>query len=166
MATGAGKSLCYQLPAVLHKGITIVVSPLIALMYDQLEHMARISVAACTINSKMSTDQQNSVLKDLTSVQPLTKLLYVTPEQTATDFFRRTLRSLNDRHLLGYFVVDEAHCVSQWGHDFRPTYLKLGSLRQLMPSVPCIALTATATNMVGLTAVFCLCWYGQPALPE
>ena len=148
MPTGAGKSLCYQLPAVMHEGITIVVSPLIALMHDQLEHLSQIGVKADTINSKMSAEERRRVLADLNSAAPTIKLLYITPEQAATDFFKGLTESLNKRNLIGYFVVDEAHCVSQWGHDFRPDYLKLGWLRLKMPGVRCIALTATATAKV------------------
>ena len=151
MPTGAGKSLCYQLPAVMHDGITLVVSPLIALMHDQLEHMRDIGVRADTIHSKMSADERQRVLVDLHSSSPKTKLLYITPEQAATEFFKCLTESLFERKLLAYFVVDEAHCVSQWGHDFRPDYLKLGWLRLKMPSIPCIALTATATPQVNVT---------------
>ncbi|XP_076467711.1 ATP-dependent DNA helicase Q5-like [Babylonia areolata] len=148
MPTGAGKSLCYQLPAVMHRGITVVVSPLIALMHDQLEHLSEIGIKADTINSKMSAEERRRVVGDLHSASPQTKLLYITPEQAATDFFKGLTESLVERRLLGYFVVDEAHCVSQWGHDFRPDYLKLGWLRLKMPNIPCIALTATATAQV------------------
>lgn len=148
MPTGAGKSLCYQLPAVVHEGITVVVSPLIALMHDQLEHLSNIDVTSETINSKMSAEERRRVLADLNSPSPATKLLYITPEQAATDFLKGLVQSLFERKLLSYFVVDEAHCVSQWGHDFRPDYLKLGWLRNLMPGIPCIALTATATAPV------------------
>ncbi|XP_025087537.1 ATP-dependent DNA helicase Q5-like [Pomacea canaliculata] len=148
MPTGAGKSLCYQLPAVVHSGITLVVSPLIALMHDQLEHLSDIGIKAETINSKMSAEERRRVVGDLKSNSPKIKLLYITPEQAATDFFKDLLEVLSGRKLLAYFVVDEAHCVSQWGHDFRPDYLKLGWLRPKMPGVPCIALTATATAQV------------------
>ncbi|KAL8598755.1 hypothetical protein ACOMHN_033319 [Nucella lapillus] len=148
MPTGAGKSLCYQLPAVMHRGITVVVSPLIALMQDQLEHLADIGIKANTINSKMPAEERRRVIADLNSSSPQIKMLYVTPEQVATDFFKGLTDSLVERRLLAYFVVDEAHCVSQWGHDFRPDYLKLGWLRLKMPNIPCIALTATATEQV------------------
>ena len=148
MPTGAGKSLCYQLPAVLAPGFAVVVSPLIALMHDQLEQLEAINVPSETINSKMTVVERKRVLDDLNSASPKTKMLYVTPEQVATDFFQALATKLHERKLISYFVVDEAHCVSQWGHDFRPDYLKLGKLRKRLVGVPCIALTATATSNV------------------
>ena len=149
MPTGAGKSLCYQLPAVVSPGITFVVSPLIALMQDQLEHLDNLGIRAESLNSKLSAEERKRVLKDLNSDTPKAKLLYITPELADTDHFKELTKNLMERKLVKYFVVDEAHCVSQWGHDFRPTYLKLGYFRaRYLKGVPCVALTATAPEQV------------------
>ena len=149
MPTGAGKSLCYQLPAVIASGITMVVSPLIALMHDQLDHLQQLGIRSETLNSKMSAEERKRVLDDLNKTKPKTKLLYITPELADTDHFKELTESLMSKKLVKYFVIDEAHCVSQWGHDFRPTYLKLGYFRsRYLKGIPCVALTATAPNQI------------------
>uniref|UniRef100_H2YNF8 ATP-dependent DNA helicase n=1 Tax=Ciona savignyi TaxID=51511 RepID=H2YNF8_CIOSA len=145
MPTGAGKSLCYQLPAVYFGQISLVISPLIALMSDQLSHLKRLNIHACTINSKQSAGERNEVITDLFHAESKCRLLYITPEQTATTKFMDMVMKLHARGKIALLVIDEAHCVSQWGHDFRPDYLSIGKLRQKLTNVPCIALTATAT---------------------
>uniref|UniRef100_A0A7I4YA65 ATP-dependent DNA helicase n=1 Tax=Haemonchus contortus TaxID=6289 RepID=A0A7I4YA65_HAECO len=144
LPTGAGKSLCYQLPAVVHMGITVVVSPLIALITDQVAALRAKGIPSESLNSKLTTSERTRIIEDLRNKVPTIKLLYITPEAAATDNMRRILSSLHKRMLLSYFVVDEAHCVTHWGHDFRPDYLKLSALRDVCPDVPWIALTATA----------------------
>ena len=146
MPTGGGKSLCYQIPALarqrLGHGVTIVVSPLVALMHDQVGALLEAGVAAAYLNSTLSFEQAKQVEQDLFSGK-LT-LLYVAPERLLTPRFLQILERLYQRQQLALFAIDEAHCVSQWGHDFRPEYCQLDLLAQRFSGVPRIALTATA----------------------
>ena len=142
MPTGAGKSLCYQLPAAVQKGLTIVVSPLISLMEDQVQQLRDEGIPAAFLNSALSASLRRQVMKELE--QGFDGLLYVAPER----FFSADFQELMPRLRVKLFAVDEAHCVSQWGHDFRPEYLRLGEVRQKLGGPPCIALTATATEDV------------------
>ena len=140
MPTGGGKSLCYQIPALVFGGLTVVVSPLISLMKDQVDQLLANGVAAACLNSTQSREQQQEVLTGCRTGQ--IRLLYIAPERLMMDNF---IDQISHWHL-SMVAVDEAHCISQWGHDFRPEYATLGQLRKHLPSVPFIALTATADD--------------------
>ena len=141
MPTGGGKSLCFQIPALLNEGLTIVVSPLIALMKDQVEGLKGNGVKADYFNSSQTDEEHKRVIGCLESGE--TKLLYVSPEKLISDAFYPFLQTLN----ISLVAVDEAHCISSWGHDFRPEYAQLGRLRDRFKGVPFIALTATADKL-------------------
>jgi len=140
LPTGAGKSLCYQLPAVCLGGTCIVVSPLISLMKDQVDKLCRIGVRAAYLNSVLAPRQQVTVMDRMQ--QGSYDIIYVAPERFAVEVFREAL----DRTSISLFAVDEAHCISEWGHDFRPDYLALSELTKRYPGVPVAAFTATATS--------------------
>ncbi|XP_073065835.1 ATP-dependent DNA helicase Q-like 4A isoform X2 [Primulina eburnea] len=149
MPTGGGKSLTYQLPALICPGITLVISPLVSLIQDQIMHLLQANIPAAYLNANMDWSEQQEILRELNSDYCKYKLLYVTPEKVAkSDVLLRHLESLHARDSLARIVIDEAHCVSQWGHDFRPDYQCLGILKQKFPSIPVLALTATATISV------------------
>lgn len=138
MPTGGGKSLCYQLPATVTDGLTVVVSPLIALMKDQVEGLVENGIKAAYINSTQEFGEQDEIFQHVQNGE--IDILYVSPEKLVSPSFQYSLKKLNVR----LFAIDEAHCISQWGHDFRPSYTQLRNLKQAFPDIPIIALTATA----------------------
>ena len=140
MPTGGGKSLCYQVPALCFSGVSIVVSPLISLMKDQVDALLQNGIKAAFLNSTQSNAEQSSIFQQLRNNE--LKLLYVAPERLmgSEAYFLQFLKQIN----VSLFAIDEAHCISQWGHDFRPEYLILGQLKDAFPAIPLIALTATA----------------------
>lgn len=138
MPTGGGKSVCYQIPALMKEGVTVVVSPLIALMKDQVDMLRDLGIAAAALNSSLTAEQARATYKDLE--RGAVKLLYIAPERLLKPFTLELLSKLN----VNLFAVDEAHCISIWGHDFRPEYQALDRLKEYFPNVPRLALTATA----------------------
>ena len=142
MPTGGGKSLCFQIPALMREGICLVVSPLIALMQDQVSHLKQRGIPAAALHSGLGAEEIIRLYDDLQT--GLYKFLYVSPERLSTSGFLRCVHDLPVQLL----VVDEAHCIAEWGYDFRPAYLNIGQLRKELNSVPCLALTASATPAV------------------
>ena len=146
MPTGGGKSLCFQLPALLKPGLTIVVSPLIALMQDQVDALQALGIGATFLNSTLSGEEVRS--RQAAILTETIKLLYVAPETLLGDKFASFLHQIATQVGISYLTIDEAHCISEWGYDFRPKYRQLKILRQRYPQIPIIALTATATPSV------------------
>ncbi|MGB4673226.1 MAG: DNA helicase RecQ [Azovibrio sp.] len=142
MPTGGGKSLCYQIPALMRRGVAIVVSPLIALMQDQVDALTQLGIQAALLNSTVAWEEVRETERRLFAGD--LDLLYVAPERLMTERFLALLDGLAEGGRLALFAIDEAHCVSQWGHDFRPEYLQLSAIHERHPDVPRIALTATA----------------------
>ncbi len=144
LPTGGGKSLCFQAPAVTKSGLAVVVSPLISLMKDQVDALTECGVPAARIDSSLTSEERDTALDRVRKRQ--LKLLYISPERLVSDGFSKFLQTLE----LSFIAIDEAHCISFWGHDFRPEYRQLGSLRQIFPNIPIGAYTATATEQVRL----------------
>lgn len=142
MPTGGGKSITFQVPAMAMKGVCIVITPLIALMKDQVANLRRLGVPAAFVNSSMGHNEMLTTLENC--VYGGTKLLYVSPERLSSELFQTKLRHME----VSFITVDEAHCISQWGYDFRPSYLEIVNIRKLKPEAPVLALTATATPEV------------------
>lgn len=142
MPTGGGKSLCFQLPTLLQEGLTIVISPLISLMKDQVDALTANGISAACLTSSQSPDETRAIVARLQAGE--IKILYIAPERLALPRFASFLQTLS----ISLFAIDEAHCISEWGHDFRPDYRNLAHLRTNFPNIPIIALTATATEQV------------------
>ncbi|WOH11353.1 hypothetical protein DCAR_0830835 [Daucus carota subsp. sativus] len=164
MPTGGGKSMCYQIPALVKSGIVLVVCPLIALMENQVTALKEKGIAAEFLSSTQTSKVREKIHEDLELGKPSLRLLYVTPELIATPGFMLRLTKIHSRGLLNLIAIDEAHCISSWGHDFRPSYRKLSSLRNCLPNVPILALTATAVPKVQMDVMESLCLHNPLVL--
>ena len=142
MPTGGGKSITFQVPAMAQDGVCVVITPLIALMKDQVAHLRKIGILAAAIYGSMRHEEILATLENC--VYGGVKILYVSPERLGSELFQTKLRHMR----VSFITVDEAHCISQWGYDFRPSYLKIADIRKIKPGVPILALTATATPAV------------------
>ena len=142
MPTGGGKSITFQVPAIAQEGVCIVVTPLIALMKDQVSHLKQKGIQAAAIYSGQARSEIIKILEN--AIFGAVKLLYVSPERLASDIFLVKLKHMK----VSFITVDEAHCISQWGYDFRPSYLQIAEIRRVKPDAPVLALTATATRRV------------------
>jgi len=142
LPTGGGKSICFQLPAMAKEGVCLVFSPLIALMKDQVDNLKKRGISAVALHSNLTSREIETEFQN--TLNGKYKFVYLSPERAATKIFRSYLVNFN----VSFLVVDEAHCISQWGHQFRPEYLRLGELREIQPDLNIIAVTATATTSV------------------